>query len=162
MSKTLITSILFSVVLVAGVNGPSYADPIVRYECNIVGTNSPEPVGDRERHSVQVTQTSCVALDGLMKGASFTGISINEWDGTKGTLLLAGGVHRMPGSMAVTEAIEISATVIVQDGKPVGVTGSGKVLFKFASGAFASLAGKTYKLTYKSTGPTRFEQEYSE
>jgi hypothetical protein len=32
-------------------------------------------------------QYSCVGMDGLLKGAVNTGISISEWDGPKGTYL---------------------------------------------------------------------------
>jgi hypothetical protein len=49
-----------------------------------------------------------------------------------------------------------------QGGKAVGVGGSGKIIFKFPSGAFAQLAGKTFKLSVKPIGPNRFEQEHSD
>jgi len=53
-------------------------------------------------------------------------------------------------------------TVVTKDGKPVHAAGSGKIIFRFASGAFAQLARKTFNLSVRPLGPNRFEQEYSD
>jgi hypothetical protein len=162
MSKRVVASILLSAFGLIGTSGLALGETIGRFECSVVGTSNPEPIGDREGHSLVAVQTSCLAVDGLLKGAVFTGINITEWDGEHGTYRLSGGVHRAAAGLAVTEPLEGTATAIMKDGKRVGNTGSGKIIFRFASGAFAQLAGKTFNLSTKTTGPNRFEQEYSE
>ena len=72
-------------------------------------------------------------MDGLLKGAVYTGASISEWDGSKGTYLSAGGIHRVAGGLAVTQLTEGTGSVVMKDGKPAGSESSGKGLIKFAS-----------------------------
>ena len=50
MSKRLIASILVSVFGLIGATGVALADTIGRYECNIIGQTSLEPIGDRDGH----------------------------------------------------------------------------------------------------------------
>ena len=47
-----------------------------------------------------------------------------------------------------------------KDGKPAGVTGSGKAIFKLGSGNLAALSGKATKFTTRMTGANRFELEF--
>ena len=101
-------------------------------------------------------------MDGLLKGAVYSASNIGEWDGPQGTFLLAGGIHRIAGGFAVSQLLEGTGSVIMKDGKPVGAIGSGKAVFKFASGTLAALSGKTFKFANKSIGLNWFELEFAE
>ena len=58
---------------------------IVRYECSIMGSSTPEPIGDRSEHNLINYQPSCLGVDGPMKGAVYTAGQVSEWDDSKGT-----------------------------------------------------------------------------
>ena len=45
------------------------------------------------------------------------------------------------------------------DGKPSGMTGSGRGRYTLATGSAAALAGKTYSYTFSMTGPNQFVVE---
>jgi hypothetical protein len=162
MSKRFIATFVCSTLSLIGASGFALADTIARYECNVVGPATPEPLGDRNGHGVMVLQYSCFAVDGLMKGAVYTGSTITEWDGPKGTYLFGGGAHRVPGGYAVSQATEGTGAVIMKDGKPAGFETSGKGVFKFASGAIAALSGKAVNFVTKPTGPGRFSLEITD
>jgi hypothetical protein len=83
------------------------AETVGRYECSIVGVVNQEPVGDRDGRLLRSLQFSCLGVQGLLKDAVYTGASISEWDGPKGTYLSAGGIVRTPGGLAVTQLIEV-------------------------------------------------------
>jgi hypothetical protein len=162
MSKRLIVTFICSALCLMGATGIAHSDTIGRYECNIVGTANPEPMGDRSGHGLLSYQFSCFGVDGLLKGAVYSAIHVSEWDGPQGTFLLAGGVHRSVGGFAVTQMLDGTGSITIKDGKPVGSTASGKAIFKFASGTLAAISGRTVKFTSKSTGLNRFELEFAE
>ena len=140
----------------------AHSDVIGRYECNILGASTPEPIGDRASHGLASYQFSCVGVDGLLKGAVYSAMNVSEWDGSKGKLLLVGGVHRIAGGFAVTQMQKGTASIDMKDGKPAGSTGSGKALVKFATGSLTSLSGKSLKFVTKSIGLNRFDIVWSE
>ncbi|WP_245266475.1 hypothetical protein [Bradyrhizobium sp. WSM1743] len=49
------------------------AEPIGRYECNVIGAPLQDQVGDREGHALSSVQYACSGVDGLLKG----GLSIH-------------------------------------------------------------------------------------
>jgi len=155
---TLMCSALVSMVA----TGSAYSDTIGRYECSIVGIGSPEPLGDRAGHGLLSYQFSCYGIDGLLKGAVYSAVHVSEWDGPQGNFLLAGGVHRVAGGFAVTQMTEGTGSVSTKDGKPAGVTASGKAVFKLGSGSLAALSGKAASFTSKVTGANRFELEFAD
>ncbi|MDT4739245.1 hypothetical protein [Bradyrhizobium sp. WYCCWR 12699] len=155
-------TIVCSSLVLVGATGGARADTIGRYECNVVGNGNTEPIGDRSGHNLTSIQFSCVGVDGLLKGAIYSAINISEWDGTKGTFLLAGGTHRSTGGFAVTQMLEGAGSVVMKDGKPAGTESSGKAVFKFASGTLAAISGKTVKFTSKPIGVGRFELEFAD
>ncbi|MGZ5876344.1 MAG: hypothetical protein ACXWKP_30125 [Bradyrhizobium sp.] len=162
MTKRLIATFVCSALGLIGASGIARSETIGRYECNIVGTANPEPIGDRGGHGLVSYQFSCVGVDGLLKDAVYSATHVSEWDGPQGTFLLAGGIHRSAGGFAVTQMSEGTGSIIMKDGKPVGSTGSGKAVFKLASGTLAALSGKPVKFTSKSTGLNRFELEFAD
>jgi hypothetical protein len=162
MTRRFIVTSVYSALILIGASGFALADTIGRYECNIVGAANSEPIGDRSGHSLLNFQFSCFGVDGLVKGAVYSAIHVSEWEGPKGTFLLAGGIHRSVGGFAVTQMLEATVSSITKDGKPAGSASSGKAIFKFASGTLATISGKTVKFATKSIGLNRFELEFSE
>jgi hypothetical protein len=160
--KRLFPLLACSALGVIGVASVAHSDIIGRYECNVVGSSIPEPIGDRNGHGLASYQFSCVGVEGLLKGAVYSATAVSEWDGPNGKLLMVGGVHRVPGGLVVTQMQEGKATIEMKDGKAVGSTGSGKALIKFASGTLADLSGKTLRFTNQSIGFNRFDIEWSE
>jgi hypothetical protein len=104
-------------------------------------------------------QFNCRGVDGQLKGAVYTAISVSEWDGASGTLLLGGGTHRTAGGFAVSQLLEGTSAVVLKDGKPVGMTSAGKAMFKTATGTLAALAGKPFKFTTRTTAANQFDFE---
>jgi hypothetical protein len=162
MSKRFIVTLMCSALGLIGATGIARSDTIGRYDCNVVGTNNPEPIAGGSGHGLVSYQFSCFGVEGLLKGAVYSAIHVSEWDGPQGTFLLAGGIHRSAGGFAVTQMLEGTGSIIMKDGKPVGSTSSGKAIFKFGSGTLAALSGKTFKFASKSTGLNRFELEFAE
>jgi hypothetical protein len=159
--KRLATALACSVVGLCA-SGFALADTIGKYECNVVGSNAPEPLGDRTGHGLVSYQFSCVGMDGLLKGAVYSAVHVSEWDGGQGKFLLAGGVHRTAGGHAVTQMLEGTGSLIMQDGKPVGSIGSGTAIFNLGSGTLSSLSGKKTKFTAKTIAPGRFVLEFQD
>ena len=62
----------------------------------------------------------------------------------------------------VGQLLEGTGSIVMKDGKVVGSEGSGKTLFKFASGTLAAISGKTVKWTSKPVGLGRFELEFTD
>ena len=81
-----------------------------------------------------------------------------EWDKTKtNAVLLAGsGVIRKPGSTVAFQITEGKLAVTITDGKVTGATSSGRGNDGEATGGAASLAGKLYIWSTKSTGKLQF------
>lgn len=121
--------------------------------CHAVGSGAAEPLGDREGHSITVQQNTCRVEGGLSNGAILTGTTIYEWDKTNGVLLSGFGVTRKPGATSAYQNTEGRIALTMTEGKVTGTTGSGKGRWTMATGAAATMKGKTYSYTFKSTGP---------
>ena len=161
MIKRTILTAACSILGLVSASGYATAETIGRLECSVVGAASQEPIGDRDGHRLTNVQFACFGADGPLKGAVYTGSSTQEWDGAQSTFLAAGGIYRVPGGLAVSQAIEGTSSAVMQDGKPIGNESSGKTRFKFASGTLAALAGKTARFETKPTGVGRFSLEYT-
>jgi hypothetical protein len=85
-----------------------------------------------------------------------TGTTIYEWDRTNGVLLSGLGVTRKPGATTAYEHSGGKISLIIADGKVAGSTFSGRGRITMATGAAASLQGKTYSYSGKTTGPGQF------
>ena len=129
------------------------------YSCQDVGVGPPEPLGDREGHSITVGGFSCRIDTGPMKGGVVTGSGIWEWDGTNAVSLAHSSVARMPGATVVWQGTDGKLALTMADGKVTGWTGSGKGHLLLATGSAASQAGKSTTWTGKSTGPGQFTIE---
>jgi hypothetical protein len=162
MRRRFIATFVCSALGLMGASGFALAGMIGRYECSIVDTPSQDPIGDNTGHFIARVQYSCFGVDGLLKGDVHTASSVSEWDDSKGTFLIGGGVLRSAGGYAVAQITEGTASVVLHDGKPVGTDSSGKGLFKFASGTLAALSGKVFKFVSKPTGILRFDMEFTD
>jgi len=129
------------------------------YSCQAVGGGAPEPLGDREGHTISVDTYSCRCDSGPMSGGILTGTGITEWNGTNPVWVAGYGVVRKPDATVVYQQTEGKLALTTADGKVTGWTFSGKGHWLMATGSAASLAGKSYTVTAKSTGPGQFTSE---
>ena len=123
------------------------------WACQEVGMAPPEPLGDREGHSISVSQLSCRAESGPLSGGVSTVVGIWEWNGANGVELSLSGVNRKPGATLVYRGTEGKLTLTMTNGKETGWTGSGRGTNVLATGGWASMAGKSFTWTAKSVGP---------
>ncbi|MCP3463371.1 hypothetical protein [Bradyrhizobium sp. CCGUVB23] len=156
MNKRTFTTLFCSSLAVLVSTQMARADVVARYECNMVDFFTQEPIGDRPDHNLSLLQYSCAGVDGLLKGALYSGSNTIEWDGPKGRIIVGGGVHRIPGGRVVTELTEGAAAIITKDGKFVGNEASGKGVVKLATGPFAALNGKTVRFNSTPISPVRW------
>ncbi|MCG2625599.1 hypothetical protein L6654_03100 [Bradyrhizobium sp. WYCCWR 13023] len=145
--------------LLCSASGVAQSEPIGRYECNIVGAASQDPIGDRDGHRIVGTQYACAGVDGILKGALYTGSSTSEWDGPKGRYLNGIGLLRSPNGVGVTLVTEGAGSAVMKDGKPVGSEATGKAVYQLATGVFAPLSGKSVKWAVQPAGFNRFSLE---
>ena len=130
------------------------------FTCQDVGISPPEPLGDREGHSISVGQFSCRIDSGPMSGGVGTGTVTWEWDKTNAVLLSGSAVLRKPGATEVEVYTGGKIALTMADGKVTGFTASGRGSYPMAIGGAASLAGKSFTWTAKSTGPGQFEGDH--
>ena len=162
MCKRLTATFVCSALSLIAATGFARADTIGRYQCAIIGAIAQEPIGVRDGHVLLSFVYSCQGVDGLLKEAVSTAVSVSEWDGPKGTYLASLGLHRAPGGFAVGQLLEGTASLVMKDGKPIGAESTGKTVFKFASGTLAALSGRTVNFTTKPVGIGRFELEFKD
>jgi hypothetical protein len=159
MNKRFVVTVVCSTLGLIGATGFALAETVGRFECNVVGAVSQDPIGDKDGHLIRSVQYSCLGVDGLLKSALYSGSSTSEWDGPQGTYLSGGGIIRVAGGLVVTQLTEGTGSVVMKDGKPAGIDASGKGLFKFASGTLAALSGKADRWEAKPAGLGRFTLE---
>jgi hypothetical protein len=131
----------------------------VTLACQDIGASAPEPLGDREGHSITVHQYSCRVESGPMSGGVATGTDVWEWDGPKAVQLSNVGVIRKPGATEVFVGDGGNLALTMTDGKVTGFTASGKNHAVIATGSAASMMGKTDNWTSKPAGPGQFAVE---
>ncbi len=139
--------------------GAAAQENTITLTCQNIGSSAPEPLGDREGHSISVGQFSCRVDSGPMSGGVYTGSAIWEWDKTNGVLVSGSGVVRKPGATEVEVYTEGKNALTMADGKVTGFTASGRGSYPVAIGGAASLAGKSFTWTVKSTGRGQFTAE---
>src|SRR5260370_13591864 len=142
MNKRFVVTVVCSSLGLIGATGFALAETVGRLECSVVGAVSQDPIGDKDGHLLRSVQYSCLGVEGLLKGALYSGSSTSQWDGPQGTYLSGGGIIRGAGGLAVTPLTEGTGSTIMKDGKPAGIEASGTGLIKLASGTLAALPGK--------------------
>ncbi len=130
-----------------------------KLHCQVVGSSAPESLGDREGHAISVGQITCRVEGGVGDGGVLTGTTIYEWDKGSAVMLSGIGITRKPGATSAYQHVEGKQSLVMTDGKVTGVTGSGRGRYTMATGAAASMAGKTYSYTFTTTGPNQLVVE---
>jgi hypothetical protein len=145
--------VLTAAVAIGGfASGANAQETTQTLSCQDVGPGAPEPLGDREGHSILTATASCHVDSGFMSGGILTGADIWEWNGPKAALLSASGVVRKPGGTLVYTETSATLELTMADGKMTGWTLSGRGTYPVATGDAAPLAGKSYTFTGKPTG----------
>jgi hypothetical protein len=98
----------------------------------------------------------CVATAGPMSGGVDTGRAVAVFDKSVGTLVTGTGVIRKPDAAAVYLMTDQKLELMMSDDKVVGVTSTGHGRYVMAVGSAASLSGKSFTITTKTTGPHQF------
>ena len=94
------------------------------------------------------------------RGGILTGTIIYEWDKSAGTGLSGQAVVRKPGALVVIVLGEFKNALTMTDGKVTGFIGTGQGIYKLATGAAASLAGKSFTYTAGPAGPGQYVIEF--
>ena len=120
-------------------------------------SRAPEPLGDREGHSLQIAESTCRIEGGPLDGAVGNISGIYEWNGPNAVGLAAGqGVYRKPGVHAAWINTDHKLALTMVDGRPVGASFNGRGRFLQVTGSAAVLSGKPYYFVGKTTGPGQF------
>jgi len=150
------------VVAALAVSDSAEAQPIsYRITCTNYGPNSNEPLGDRDGHSVQVGDATCIVQGGPMDGAVGTQQVIWEYDKGVGTLLSAHTVFRRPGAMLISVGRTGKLNLQMADGRVTGWTASGVLSYPMATGPAAVLDKKSATWTGRPTGNRTFVIEFT-
>ena len=128
------------------------------WSCQDVGNGSMEPLG-QEGRSFGVFDYVCLATSGPANGGLDTGRSVVVFDKSGGTLVTGTGVIRKPDAMAVYLMTDEKMEFVVSDGKVIGITATGHGRYVMAVGSAASLSGKSFTITQKTTAPHQFSIE---
>ncbi len=128
-----------------------------KLNCTNAGPNMPEPLRDRERHSIMVQTATCIHEGGAaLDGAVSTQGVIWEHDASGARLLSGDAVGRKPGATTAVRITEGTLAWVVKDGKVVGWNATGKGVFTLAADGAAALAGKSFSWTSRPTGPRTY------
>jgi hypothetical protein len=153
-----IRQIAVSSILVGSMAAAGVAAAQSKSVCNTFQSNS-DAFGDRDGHSVSVSEYACTVTGGLLDGGVTKGIGY--WDVSGGTfaMLSGNGVVRKPGALAVFQQLEGKLNLVMKDGKPVGWNGAGRARYVAASGSMSPLHGKAFRWQAASTGFNTFTIE---
>lgn len=120
--------------------------------CTSSGGAAPEPLGADGR-ALAVATATCITEGGPLSGGVATHNGLWEFDKGTMSLLSADGVVRKPGSILTYKLTSGTITMLMQDGKPAGWTGSGTGVYTTGSGEAATMKGKSFSWTGRATGP---------
>lgn len=130
-----------------------------KINCTSSGGNAPEPLGDREKHSIMVLTATCIEVGGPMDGAVVTQGVIWEYDANGSKVLSGDSVARKPGATTAYRVTEGTLAWVMRDGKPAGWTAVGKAVYTLAVGTGIERAGKSFSWTSRPTGPRTYVTE---
>lgn len=149
--KNLFAFILFAISMAM----PAFAQTSWQSNCQYVNAASREAL-DKEGRAVGTAEYSCRTVGGPLDNSVLSGINVVEWNGTSGVAVAGYGAARKPTGMAVFTITEMKVSVVMKDGKPAGLTSSGKAKFTLTSGDGSALSGKSFSFSTKVTGPAQF------
>ena len=87
---------------VAFASGANAQETTQILSCQDIGPSAPEPLGDREGHSILTATVSCRVDLGFMGGGVLTGTDIWEWNGPKAVLLSEAASFASPVELSCT------------------------------------------------------------
>jgi len=141
--KSLIACIAIAAPALLCVAGVAQAKgELFKSRCTVIGNSAADNIGDRPDHKISVANVVCAVSGGVMEGGVMTAETIYEWDGPNATLLSGGGVLRKEGMVVVYKHLEGHTDLTDPSSKQYAGTGRGVIAI--ASGAAASMTGKTY------------------
>ena len=130
-----------------------------KINCTNTGASAPEPLGDREKHSLMVKLATCIEVGGPMDGAVVTQGVIWEHDAAGSKALSGDSVARKPGATAAYRVTEGTLAWVMREGKIAGWTAAGKAMYTLAVGTGAQYAGKSFSWKSWPTGPNTYVTE---
>lgn len=133
------------------------AEDVARNKCQAIGPKGFQKLSDRPDHGFDIVTASCRVATGPMDGGVITAQYFWEWDKNVGTLIYGGGVVRKGDAILVYQYTEGTITLNMTDGKITGDASGGKGRWPIATGAAASLAGKTFTWASKATPTGDYE-----
>lgn len=136
-------------------------EPYGHDACRSIGIGAPQPLGDREGHTVLVANFSCETVKGGLTGVVWTGTITWEWDGPKAKEVSGEGFGRKPGTMNAYRDTDGMLELVMTDGKPTGWKGSGHAVNLLSTGDWAPMSNKTFSWTCLSTGLDTFECDWT-
>ena len=129
------------------------------FSCRYVEAPTAEPIGDDEGHGLSVRDYSCQVTQGPLSGGVLTARAVWEIDKSGGRLLLGGAVIRKPGAIAILQLLDGKLEYVTTNGDVTEVRTSGRGAYLLASGAAASLSGKTFTYITKTIAAGQFYLE---
>ncbi len=157
--KIMICAAAAATITQIGVERANAQDNTNNWACWDVSSTGPEPVGDRPGHALTYNQDICRVESGPLAGGVASGDMSWEWDGPQSKELTFRLIVRKPGATAVLRGTSGGMTMTMTDGKPTGITGTGRYDYVLATGSWASLAGKSETWTFKGISPMDFSIE---
>ena len=154
--RILVGALAAALVMQGAVVKASAQQNVDAFSCRYVEAPTAEPIGDEEGHGISVRDYSCEVTQGPLSGGVLTARAVWETDKSGGRLLLGGGVIRKPGAMAIVQLSDGKLEYVTTDGAVTEVRTSGSGAYLLASGAAASLSGKTFTYATKTTAPGQF------
>jgi hypothetical protein len=148
-----------AIAFIAAAPSAGAQENTIAFTCTIVGVGPAEPLGDRDGHAISEALYSCLATSGPLSGGVWTETIVWEWSKNNGVLISSAGIVRKPGVIAAVQLTEQKLDRIVTGGKVTGAVGAGHGTFPIAVGPAASLAGKSFTYSVKTTGPNQFTLE---
>ena len=153
--RILVGGLTVAAVMSGAVLKASAQKNVDAFSCQYIEAPTAEPFGNEEGQGISVRDYSCQVTQGPLSGGVLTARAVWEMDKSGGKLLLGGGVIRKAGAMAVVQLADGKLEYVTTDGV-TEVRTSGRGNYLLASGAAASLSGKTFTYLTKSTAPSQF------
>jgi hypothetical protein len=127
--------------------------------CRQGGTYPLEQLGDRDGHGISSGTDSCETVEGVTKGAVWTGFIMWEWDGPKAKEVAGWGIGRKDGATQVCQDLteKGQSELVIKDGKVTDWAASGQCVITMGTKDWASMVGKTWYWNAKPTGQMTYE-----
>jgi hypothetical protein len=133
------------------------AEDVARNKCQPIGQAAFQKLSDHPDHGFDIVTASCRVATGPIDGGVITAQYFWEWNKNVATLIYGGGVVRKGDSLLVYQYTEGTITLVMTDGKVTEIKTGGKGRWPIATGAAASLAGKTFTWASKASPTGEYE-----